>query len=129
MAHDKRSQAKKGVAFRQITGQTKTFIHDRLSTHTSPDVISGELALKSDTKVARVRSTGILNRTNSVVVSSINSCLIGVSPINQRVAVLEDQRSKTELALRNALRLQIKKRSSATLKSIQWLVRVMARTC
>lgn len=52
LAKEKRNQAKKGVAFKQITGQTKTFIHDRLSTHTSPDVISGELALKHDTKVS-----------------------------------------------------------------------------
>ena len=42
MARDKRSLAKKGVAFRDIKEQTKEFIHTRLSTHTSPDVISGE---------------------------------------------------------------------------------------
>lgn len=52
LASDKRSRAKKGVAFRNIKEETKEFIHTRLSTHTSPDVISGELALKHDIKIS-----------------------------------------------------------------------------
>ena len=52
LAREKRSAAKKSVAFQQIQGQIKEFIHDRLSTHTSPDVISGELALKRDIKIS-----------------------------------------------------------------------------
>jgi IS30 family transposase len=48
----KRSEAKKGLAFQQISGPVKTFVQERLSTHTSPDVISGELALKRDVKVS-----------------------------------------------------------------------------
>ena len=52
MARDKRSQAKKGVAFRGIMEQTKELIHTTLSTHTSPDVISGELALKHNIKIS-----------------------------------------------------------------------------
>ena len=52
MAKDKRSQAKKGVAFRDIKEQTKELIHTKLSSHTSPDVISGELALKHQIKIS-----------------------------------------------------------------------------
>ena len=52
LAKEKRSQAKQGKAFSNISGKTKDFIHDRLSKHTSPDVISGELALKHDTQVS-----------------------------------------------------------------------------
>ena len=52
LAKEKRSQAKNGVAFQKISGQVKALVHERLSTHTSPDVISGELALKRDVKVS-----------------------------------------------------------------------------
>lgn len=52
LTSQKRSQAKKGMAFKQIFGQIKAFIHERLSTHTSPDVISGELKLKRGVKVS-----------------------------------------------------------------------------
>ena len=47
-----RSLAKLNVAFKAIQGKTKDFIHERLSTHTSPDVISGELALKHHISVS-----------------------------------------------------------------------------
>ncbi|HBC3474275.1 TPA: IS30 family transposase [Vibrio parahaemolyticus] len=51
-AKETRSKAKRGLAFSWISDETEAFIHERLSTHTSPDVISGELALKRDTKVS-----------------------------------------------------------------------------
>ena len=52
LATQKRQNAKKGSAFRKVVGKVKDFIHDRLRTHTSPDVISGELALKHNTDLS-----------------------------------------------------------------------------
>ena len=79
MARDKRSQAKKGVAFRDIKEQTKEFIHTRLSTHTSPDVISGELSLKREVRAPFIV---ISKRIDSMVETCINYYLIGGRPIN-----------------------------------------------
>ncbi|KLV34498.1 helix-turn-helix domain-containing protein, partial [Piscirickettsia salmonis] len=42
-AQEKRANAKQGQAFQQISEEAKMLIHQRLSTHTSPDVISQEL--------------------------------------------------------------------------------------
>ncbi len=42
-AQEKRANAKQGQAFQQISEEEKMLIHQRLSTHTSPDVISQEL--------------------------------------------------------------------------------------
>jgi IS30 family transposase len=55
LAKQKRRDSKVGSVFKAITGKIKDFIHDRLSTHTSPDVISGELELKH--KVSLSEST------------------------------------------------------------------------
>lgn len=52
LASKKRSKAKQALAFQGIEGHSKAFIHKRLSSHTSPDVISGELALKHNTRVS-----------------------------------------------------------------------------
>ena len=46
LAIDRRVKAKAASKFSKIIGTTKQFIIDRLKTHSSPDVISGELALK-----------------------------------------------------------------------------------
>nr|WP_246868265.1 hypothetical protein [Piscirickettsia salmonis] len=48
----KRANAKQGQAFRQISEEAKMLIHQRLSTHTSPDVISQELIREHDIQVS-----------------------------------------------------------------------------
>nr|WP_246868264.1 hypothetical protein [Piscirickettsia salmonis] len=39
-AQEKRANAKQGQAFRQISEEAKMLIHQRLSTHTSPPMLS-----------------------------------------------------------------------------------------
>nr|WP_238358195.1 helix-turn-helix domain-containing protein [Piscirickettsia salmonis] len=51
-AQEKRANAKQGQAFRQISEEAKMLIHQRLSTHTSPDVISQELIREHDIQVS-----------------------------------------------------------------------------
>lgn len=46
LSKGRRSKASKGKAFKGIDVFTDSFIQERLSTHTSPDVISGELRVK-----------------------------------------------------------------------------------
>ena len=46
LAIERRVKAKAASKFSKIIGTTKQFILDRLKTHSSPDVISGELTLK-----------------------------------------------------------------------------------
>ena len=46
LAIERRAKAKAGSKFGKISGTAEQFIRERLRTHTSPDVISGELALK-----------------------------------------------------------------------------------
>ena len=52
LAQEKRAKAKVGKAFQKISGQVKDLIHERLSTHTSPDVISKELINEHDIQVS-----------------------------------------------------------------------------
>ncbi len=52
LAQEKRAQAKFGQAFVTLTPNIKKFIHERLETHTSPDVISGELKVKHNKRVS-----------------------------------------------------------------------------
>ncbi|ALB23232.1 Transposase, IS30 family [Piscirickettsia salmonis] len=51
-AQEKRANAKQGQAFRQISEEAKMLIHQRLSTHTSPDVISQELIREHNIQVS-----------------------------------------------------------------------------
>ncbi|QNR82508.1 IS30 family transposase [Piscirickettsia salmonis] len=51
-AQEKRANAKQGQAFQQISEEEKMLIHQRLSTHTSPDVISQELIREHDIQVS-----------------------------------------------------------------------------
>ncbi|APS81934.1 hypothetical protein AVM71_00130 [Piscirickettsia salmonis] len=49
---EKRANAKQGQAFQQISEEEKMLIHQRLSTHTSPDVISQELIREHNIQVS-----------------------------------------------------------------------------
>ena len=51
-AKERRANAKSEQAFRGITHFVDDFICERLETHTSPDVISGELNLKHDIQIS-----------------------------------------------------------------------------
>ncbi|APS78536.1 transposase [Piscirickettsia salmonis] len=51
-AQEKRANAKQGQAFQQISEEEKMLIHQRLSTHTSPDVISQELIREHNIQVS-----------------------------------------------------------------------------
>ncbi|ALB22062.1 Transposase, IS30 family [Piscirickettsia salmonis] len=51
-AEEKRANAKQGQAFQQISEEAKMLIHQRLSTHTFPDVISQELIREHDIQVS-----------------------------------------------------------------------------
>ncbi|AMA44034.1 hypothetical protein AWJ11_16610 (plasmid) [Piscirickettsia salmonis] len=51
-AQEKRANAKQGQAFRQISEEAKMLIHQRLKTHTSPDVISQELIREHNIQVS-----------------------------------------------------------------------------
>lgn len=50
---ERRINAKAGIAFQQIKDTTETYIITKLSTHSSPTVISGELNLKQAVKVSK----------------------------------------------------------------------------
>ena len=52
LSQEKRANAKAGQAFQKISGKVKDLIHERLSTHTSPDVISKELINEYDVQVS-----------------------------------------------------------------------------
>ncbi|WP_231115806.1 hypothetical protein [Piscirickettsia salmonis] len=51
-AQEKRAKAKQGQAFQQISEEAKMLIHQRLKTHTSPDVISQELIREHNIQVS-----------------------------------------------------------------------------
>ncbi|QGP54011.1 Transposase, IS30 family [Piscirickettsia salmonis] len=51
-AQEKRSNAKQGQDFQKISEKAKVLIHERLSTHTSPDVISKELIQEHNIQVS-----------------------------------------------------------------------------
>ncbi|QGP56295.1 Transposase, IS30 family [Piscirickettsia salmonis] len=51
-AQEKRSNAKQGQDFQKISEKVKVLIHERLSTHTSPDVISKELIQEHNIQVS-----------------------------------------------------------------------------
>ncbi|MCP4393511.1 MAG: IS30 family transposase [Alphaproteobacteria bacterium] len=51
-AQEKRANAKQDQAFQKISEKAKALIHERLSTHTSPDVISKELIQEHDIQVS-----------------------------------------------------------------------------
>ncbi len=52
LAKEKRTKSKSGLAFQKISEEVKNLIHERLSTHTSPDVISQELIREHDTQIS-----------------------------------------------------------------------------
>ena len=83
LAKQKRRDSKIGSVFKAITGKIRDFIHDRLSTHTSPDVISGELKLKHKVSLS---STDTSTLIEPLVESFTNSYPTEASPINPSVA-------------------------------------------